>query len=101
MLGNGTGTLIPGCVRACAEGAMAGPLLQEYRVRSPNTIPQAMSTFPSPCRGAMKQLVDCGTTGYGNTPNSSSANEGTKAYTQIAKGVEARQAGEWCLVSCC
>ena len=47
MLGNGTCTLIPGCVRACAEEAMAGPLLQESRVRSPNTIPQAMSTFPS------------------------------------------------------
>ena len=47
VLGNGTGTLIPGCVRACAEEAMAGPLLQESRVRSPSTIPQAMSTFPS------------------------------------------------------
>ena len=44
VLGNGTGTLIPGCVRACAEEAMAGPLLQESRVRSPSTIPQAMST---------------------------------------------------------
>ena len=47
VLGNGTGTLIPGCARACAEDAMAAPLLQESRVRSPNTIPQAMSTFPS------------------------------------------------------
>ena len=47
MLGNGAGTLIPGCVRACAEEAMAGPLLQESRERSPSTIPQAMSTFPS------------------------------------------------------
>ena len=47
VLGNGTGTLISGWVRACAEEAMAGPLLQESRVRSPSTIPQAMSTFPS------------------------------------------------------
>ena len=27
VLGNGTGTLIPGCFRACAEEAMAGSLL--------------------------------------------------------------------------
>ena len=33
-------------------------------------------------------------------PNSSSANEGTKACTEIAKGVEAHQAGEY-LVSRC
>ena len=47
VLGNGIGTLIPDCVRVCAEEAMAGPLLQESRVRSPSMAPQAMSTFPS------------------------------------------------------
>ena len=47
VLGNRTGTVIPGFVRTCAEEAMTGPLLQESRVRSPSTIPQAMSTFPS------------------------------------------------------
>ena len=47
VLGNRTGTLIPDCVRACAEEAIAGPLLQECRVRSPSMTLQAMSTFPS------------------------------------------------------
>ena len=46
-LGNGTGTLIPACVRACAEEAMVGPLLQHSRVRSPSMEPQAMLMLPS------------------------------------------------------
>ena len=46
-MGYGTATLIPGCVRVCAKEAIAGPLLQEARVRSPSMIPQAMSTFLS------------------------------------------------------
>ena len=53
VLGNGTGTLIPDCVRACAEEAMAEPLLQESRVRSPSMAPQAVSTFPSISSGDM------------------------------------------------
>ena len=56
VLGDGTGTLIPGCVRACAEDAMVGRLLQESRLRSPSIAPQAMSTFPSISSGDMATM---------------------------------------------
>ena len=45
--------------------------MRGHRVRYPrlcrHSRPYQVRIWP-PCRGAMKQLVDCGTTGYGNTP---------------------------------
>ena len=47
LQGRGQGTLVPECVRVCAEDTIASALLQESRIRSAVVAPQAVSTFPS------------------------------------------------------
>ena len=47
LQGRGRGTLVPECVRVCAEDTIASALLQESRIRSTVVAPQAVSTFPS------------------------------------------------------
>ena len=47
LQGWGRGTLVPECVRVCAEDTIASALLQESCIRSAVVAPQAVSTFPS------------------------------------------------------